>query len=122
MTIGSVDVSGMTGAEAQAAVEEHINEMAASKLKIHVGEDYTREIAMSDLGFHWTNTNVAPPFISYWRLCRRKHLDNNHISILKRDMVNRHGRNRQNIPISPETGKVLQQFISHLESAKIAII
>ena len=59
VTIGSVDVSGMTGAEAQAAVEEHINEMASSKLKIHVGEDYTREIAMSDLGFHWTNTNVA---------------------------------------------------------------
>ena len=59
VVIGSVDVSGMTGAEAQAAVEEHINEMAASKLKIHVGEDYTREIAMSDLGFHWTNTHVA---------------------------------------------------------------
>lgn len=59
VTIGSVDVSGMTLAEAQAAVEEHISEMAASKLIIHVGENYTREIAMSDLGFQWTNTDVA---------------------------------------------------------------
>jgi vancomycin resistance protein YoaR len=57
--IGSVDVSGMTLKEAQAAVREHVEEMAASKLVIHVGEDYTREIAMSDLGFQWTNTDVA---------------------------------------------------------------
>ena len=59
VTIGSVDVSGMTLSEAQAAVERHIKKMAASKLTIHVGEDYTREIAMSELGFQWTNTNVA---------------------------------------------------------------
>ena len=59
VTIGSVDVSGMTLEEARKAVLAHVNEMAESKLKIHVGEDYTREISMSDLGFKWTNTNVA---------------------------------------------------------------
>ncbi len=56
--IGAVDVSGMNREQAEAAVNAHVTEMQNSVLTARA-EDQEMYIAVSDLGFTWTNQNVV---------------------------------------------------------------
>ncbi len=56
--IGAVDVSGMNREQAEAAVNEHVTEMQNSVLTT-TAEGQEMYIAVSDLGFKWTNPNVV---------------------------------------------------------------
>lgn len=56
--IGSVDVSGMTADQARSAVQAQVDGMAASTLTVDANGK-TDTAPVSDLGFSWTNTDVA---------------------------------------------------------------
>lgn len=58
VTIGAVDVSGMSLEEAEAAVKEFAESMEESMLTVEAGgQEFT--IPVKDLGFTWDNPDVA---------------------------------------------------------------
>lgn len=57
ITIGGIDVSGMTYEEAKEAVERHVSEMQDDALNVYVGEDVAYTTA-EELGFQWKNRDV----------------------------------------------------------------
>ncbi|HAE44599.1 MAG TPA: hypothetical protein DCG37_03225 [Lachnospiraceae bacterium] len=64
--IGSVDVSGMNEEQATAAVNAHVAEMQNSVMTARAdGQEMV--IAVSDLGFNWTNPNVVSKALSLGR-------------------------------------------------------
>ena len=56
--IGAVDVSGMNREQAEAAVNSHVAEMQNSVLTA-TADEQEMFIAVTDLGFAWTNQNVV---------------------------------------------------------------
>ena len=61
--IGCVDVSGMTEAEATAAVSAQVQEMSAKTLTVNANGK-SEMAAICALGFTWTNTDVASKAVS----------------------------------------------------------
>lgn len=60
MTIGPVDVGGMTKAEAEQAVEEYVESLCAKKITLMLPgyADKKIEATAGDMGFSWANTDV----------------------------------------------------------------
>ena len=58
VTIGPVDVSGLSIADANAKVEEMIDYMKSQKLTVNIG-DAQDTMPIEAVNFTWTNTNVA---------------------------------------------------------------
>lgn len=58
VTIGGVDVSGMTGEEAQKAVEEQVDSLKDANIILKAGENQVQSTA-EDLGMSWKNEEVV---------------------------------------------------------------
>lgn len=60
MTIGPVDVGGMTKAEAEQAVNEYVDGLRAKKITLSLpgSEDKKIEATIADMGFAWANPEV----------------------------------------------------------------
>lgn len=54
VTIGDIEVGGMTGAEAYALVEDYLNEKAQSVVDLSIDEEVT-EVTLEELGLYWKN-------------------------------------------------------------------
>ena len=57
ITIGGVDVSGMTEDAAKAAVEAKVETMKSDVITIQIGSNVT-QASVGDLGISWDNTDV----------------------------------------------------------------
>lgn len=62
--ISDMDMSGMTYAEAKAAVDQRIEQIRSDRITVQVGEDSVEAIA-SDLGLHWENPDVVDDAFSF---------------------------------------------------------
>ena len=59
ISIGGVDVSGMTAAEAKKAVNNYINQVSDSTIKMNLSEITSVEATPADFGFEWQNEDVV---------------------------------------------------------------
>jgi vancomycin resistance protein YoaR len=59
ISIGGVDVSGMTATEAKKAVNNYINQVSDSTIKMNLSEITSVEATPADFGFEWQNEDVV---------------------------------------------------------------
>lgn len=64
--IGDVSVAGMTAQEASAAVEEHINSLKDTTVKLEAGEN-SLEVKAEQLGIGWGNPEIAEKAVNLGR-------------------------------------------------------
>lgn len=64
--IGEVDVSGMTGDEASAAVEQYVNDKKSYLMTLDIGETKIAATA-GDMGLYWKNTDVVDQALTLGR-------------------------------------------------------
>lgn len=57
--IGNIDVSGKTAGEAKQDVEAYVEELKELTVTLHVMDENQIEVTVGDLGFRWTNPDVA---------------------------------------------------------------
>ncbi|HBA68234.1 MAG TPA: hypothetical protein DCZ40_02625 [Lachnospiraceae bacterium] len=57
--IGTIDVSGKTAGEAKQDVEAYVEALKERTVTLHVMDENQIEVAVGDLGFQWTNPDVA---------------------------------------------------------------